>query len=139
MIIPTLQGQQPKLMCRMFKMCVVGRDWPPRPKVSIPKCRQRAPGQAGILLKQTFQFRTNHQSSSVQMYPKNIFIARLQSLQHVRGAYELLSAMKANKSKEEIMRIYLRYPPLMANFIISRNNYFSCFQLYSKVTCTFFK
>ena len=88
----------------------MGRDSPPPP-----------------LLGKRFSFVLIVKAQALKMYPKDISIARLQSLQHVRGAYELLAAMKANKSKEEIMRIYLRYPPLMANFIISRDNYFSCF------------
>ena len=60
------------------------------------------------------------------MHPPDICITRLQSLQHITGAYELLVAMRTKKSKEEIMRIFLRYPALMANFIISRENYFKC-------------
>ena len=51
--------------------------------------------------------------------------SRLQSLQHVEGAYELLEAMRANKSQEELKRILLRYPRLMAYFIVSQPNYFS--------------
>ena len=50
--------------------------------------------------------------------------SRLQSLQHVEGAYELLEAMRAQKPQEEIMRILLRHPRLMASFIITRDKYF---------------
>ena len=58
------------------------------------------------------------------MGPQNISVSQLQSLQHVQGAYELLEALRANKPKEEIMRIYLKHPRLMANFIMSQDNYF---------------
>ena len=51
--------------------------------------------------------------------------SRLQSLQHVEGVYELLEAMRANKPEVELKRILLRYPRLMATFIVSRDNYFS--------------
>ena len=49
---------------------------------------------------------------------------RLQSLQHVEGVYELLEAMRAKKSQEELKRILLRHPRLMAIFIVSQPNYF---------------
>ena len=51
--------------------------------------------------------------------------SRLQSLQHVEGVYELLEAMRANKPEVELKRILLRHPRLMAQFIVSRDNYFS--------------
>ena len=56
---------------------------------------------------------------------KEISQSRLQSLQHVEGVYELLEAMRANKPEVELKRILLRHPRLMAQFIVSRDNYFS--------------
>lgn len=47
------------------------------------------------------------------------------SLQHVEGAQELLEALRTKKPQEEIMRILLRHPRLMASFIITRDKYFS--------------
>ena len=47
------------------------------------------------------------------------------SLQHVEGAYELLEAIRNKKSEEEIKRILLRHPRLMASFIITKNRYYS--------------
>ena len=58
------------------------------------------------------------------MYPGDISIHELQALRHVPGAYEVMAAMRANKSREEIMRIMLRNPRLMASYIVSRDNYF---------------
>ena len=47
------------------------------------------------------------------------------SLQNVEGAQELLEALRTKKPQEEIMRILLRHPRLMASFIITRDKYFS--------------
>ena len=46
-------------------------------------------------------------------------------LQHVEGSQELLEALRTKKPQEEIMRILLRHPRLMASFIITRDKYFS--------------
>ena len=54
------------------------------------------------------------------MNPRNITLSQLRSLQHVPGADELLEAIRANKSDEEIMRIFLRYPRLMAALIVQK-------------------
>ena len=47
------------------------------------------------------------------------------SVQSVEGAQELLEALRTKKPQEEIMRILLRHPRLMASFIITRDKYFS--------------
>ena len=47
------------------------------------------------------------------------------SLQNVEGAQELLEALRTRKPQEEVMRILLRHPRLMASFIITRDKYFS--------------
>ena len=47
------------------------------------------------------------------------------SLQHVEGAYELLEALRTKKPQEEVMRILLCHPRLMASFIITRDKYYS--------------
>ena len=54
------------------------------------------------------------------MNPRNITLSQLRSLQHVSGADELMEAIRANKSDEEIMRIFLRYPRLMAALIVQK-------------------
>ena len=46
------------------------------------------------------------------------------TLKEWNGINELLEAMKANKSQEEIMRILRRHPELMASFIIARDEKF---------------
>ena len=58
------------------------------------------------------------------MYPGDISISELQALRHVPGAYELMEAMRANKPREEIMRIMLKHPRLMASYIVSRDSYY---------------
>ena len=59
-----------------------------------------------------------------KMHPRDISMSDIQSLRHVEGAYELMEAMRANKSQEEIMRIILRNPRLMAKLIVSKSRYY---------------
>ena len=47
------------------------------------------------------------------------------SVQSVEGAQELLEALRTKKPQEEVMRILLRHPRLMASFIITRDKYYS--------------
>ena len=42
---------------------------------------------------------------------------RLRWDKEVKGTFELITALKAEKSKEDIKRIILRHPHLMAEFI----------------------
>ena len=46
-------------------------------------------------------------------------------LRHVPGADEVIQAMRANKSQDEILRIFLRYPRLVASFIVSRDPFYA--------------
>ena len=62
--------------------------------------------------------------NTLKMHPRDISMSDIQSLRHVEGAYELMEAMRANKSQEEIMRIILRNPRLMAKLIVSKSRYY---------------
>ena len=59
-----------------------------------------------------------------EMNPRDITLSDLQSLRHLAGACELMEAMRTNKSQEEIKRIILRHPRLMATLIIYKGNYY---------------
>ena len=54
------------------------------------------------------------------MKPSDISLSDLYSIQHVQGAYELMNAIRANKPQEEIMRIILRNPRLMATLLVAK-------------------
>jgi len=59
------------------------------------------------------------------MNPSDISLSDLHRIQHVQGAYELMNAIRANKPQEEIMRIILRNPRLMATLLVAKNCYYS--------------
>ena len=102
---------------------------------SLARCDSTATRRPSISRSQEIskiQFLTSQQSVKkiissqivTKMYPGDISIHELQALRHVPGAYELMAAIRANKSREEIMRIMLRNPRLMASYIVSRDNYY---------------
>lgn len=59
------------------------------------------------------------------MNPRNITLSEMYGLRHVPGADEVIQAMRANKSQDEILRIFLRYPRLVASFIVSRDPFYA--------------
>ena len=56
---------------------------------------------------------------------RDLTYSQMQAFRHLPGASEVMEAMRANKPPEEIMRIFLRYPGLMAAYIVSKDPFYS--------------